>query len=210
MINLLISFGSILILLMLGKIFEVTRRLISLLVDGILKLLNLIGFKVFSEEHTLKTSKAFKKIFKDISVVKKSKENNKLVSSINVLALIVFILSSFILGISFLYEDLMLSILRKFPLFDKIENYRLISIVISASIASVSFSISKLISQWKETEKDRKARKEIKLKSKALSLFSSKELLEEVKRKDIENFNRLAPENNKINQDDKTKHGRYF
>lgn len=55
----------------------------------------------------------------------------------------------------------------------------------------LSFSASKLLTQWKETSEIRKAKKDIKLKEKVLNSITSKELLDAAKNKDEEKYNRL-------------------
>ena len=57
--------------------------------------------------------------------------------------------------------------------------------------SALSFSGTKLLARWKETKQQRQELKEAKLKVKAIDLMSSKELLDEAKKKDIENFNKL-------------------
>lgn len=57
--------------------------------------------------------------------------------------------------------------------------------------SAMAFSLSKLISQWKDTAKYRRAKKEIKLKNKVMSNISSKELLDIAKQKDADRFNSL-------------------
>ena len=55
----------------------------------------------------------------------------------------------------------------------------------------VTFSISKLLTQWKETKKDRKAKLEMKKQEKVLKNISSKDLLDLAKAKDLERYNKL-------------------
>jgi hypothetical protein len=56
----------------------------------------------------------------------------------------------------------------------------------------VSFSLSKLISQWRETAPFRKTKKEMRLKRKAISLMSFKDLLDAAKELDQLNYDRVA------------------
>ena len=59
----------------------------------------------------------------------------------------------------------------------------------TASLFSiVTFSVSKLINQWKETKKDRKARREVKKQRKILKNISSKDLIDIAKAKDLERY----------------------
>ena len=55
----------------------------------------------------------------------------------------------------------------------------------------ITFSISKLTSQWKETAKFRKARREMRNIEKVLCKMSAKELLDAAKIKDKEGYDRL-------------------
>ena len=61
----------------------------------------------------------------------------------------------------------------------------------TATLFSVlSFSASKILQRWKETKQQRIEHKESKLKEQALLLMDSKELIEQAKKKDLENFNK--------------------
>ena len=55
----------------------------------------------------------------------------------------------------------------------------------AALFSVLSFSLSKLLTRWKETKQKRKEAKELKIKKKAIELMSSKELVDEAKKKDI-------------------------
>ena len=60
----------------------------------------------------------------------------------------------------------------------------------------IAFSISKLISQWKETAKFRKAKKEMRNREKVLCKMSAKELLDAAKIKDKDGYDRLMKHTN--------------
>ena len=106
MINILITFGSIAVLLISGRLYEGIKKLISALCKCFLKFLDALGIRIFDRSHVLKTSKHFKLVFKDIKSVKKSNENIKLKPSLNITALIVLILSSTVLILNFIKEDI--------------------------------------------------------------------------------------------------------
>lgn len=93
MISIVVSFLMILLFLISGKIVEGIKRLLMLIVDILLKLLNLFGIRINTRERHIKTSRLFKQTFKDIKIVKQSKENNKMKPSINLFALIMFLFS---------------------------------------------------------------------------------------------------------------------
>ena len=65
------------------------------------------------------------------------------------------------------------------------------TIFIATMFSCMSFSLSKLLQRWKETKQERIEKKQLKLKQKALALMDSKELLENAKKKDSENYERL-------------------
>ena len=58
----------------------------------------------------------------------------------------------------------------------------------SGIMAIITFSATKLVTRWKETKPQRKAMKEMKLKLKAMDLMTSKELLDNAKKKDEEEY----------------------
>lgn len=61
----------------------------------------------------------------------------------------------------------------------------------TATLFSVlSFSASKILQRWKETKQTRIEHKESKIKEQALLLMDSKELIEQAKKKDLENLNK--------------------
>ena len=93
MVSIIVSFGMILLLFLSGRIYESIKRLLILITDMILKLLNIFGIKINTKEYRIKTSHEFKQTFKDIKIVKKSKENKKIKPSINLIALIMLIIS---------------------------------------------------------------------------------------------------------------------
>ena len=97
MIGALTTMCMILLLFVSGHIIECIKRIIMLIINCTLKILDFCGIRVFKREINIKTSKDFKNTFKEIKVVKKSKQNSKLKPSINLFALIVFLFSAFLI-----------------------------------------------------------------------------------------------------------------
>ena len=195
MVDLIIAFGVAIIFLISGKIYESFKRVLSLIVNISLKFLSLLGIQITRKEHKIRVSKNFQNTFKDIKKVKKSKENIKIKPSLNISALI-----TLFIGIGIIVIDLnavsgkiITKNLYQISWISKIvpSKQYLSAILISAMISIISFSLSKLISQWNQTKEDRKLKKEMRLKKQALHLLSSKDLLDAAKRKDKENFDRL-------------------
>lgn len=194
MISVVVSFGLVLLFLVSGRLFEAFKYLLKLLFDGGLKLLNLFGIYVNLQEKRIKTSKEFKQTFKDIKIVKKSKVNEKIKPSINTFAMITLALSLALIIINlevvsgncisiWLYEQ------GIFSLF--IDSQRNMDVTFTAVLFSVmSFSLSKLFAQWKETKKYRDAKKEIKFKGVVAQKLSSKDLLDMAKELDATNLSK--------------------
>ena len=190
------TFLLIIVLFATGKIFEAIKRFLVLLLDILFKILNLFGFQINVREPVVRTSKVFNKTFKDIRIVKRSKHNNKITPSINIFALIIFVLSVFAVVTNlmdngwistWLYNKGFLNFIIKTQ-----ENMDTTFIAVMFSI--ISFSLSKLIHQWKDTSKYRKAKKEMRQKNRVLSKMSSKELLDVAKQKDVQKVEELKEE----------------
>ena len=106
MISALATLSLVVLLFLTGKIFESIKRFLVLLFDIFLKLLNLFGIQVNIRERREWTSKKFKQTFKDIRVVKKSKQNEKIVPSINAFALALLLLGILIVVVNLTQDSL--------------------------------------------------------------------------------------------------------
>ena len=163
-----------------------------LITDMVLKLLNVFGIKINTKEYRIKTSHEFKQTFKDIKIVKKSKENKKIKPSINLIALIMLLISIsiVIINLNIVSGNIISIWLFKhnlFPLF--IKSQESMDVTLTAILFSIiAFSISKLINQWKETAKFRNAKREMCKREKLLYKMSAKELLDIVKQKDLDGY----------------------
>ena len=195
MVSAVVTFGMIFLLLASGRIYEGIKRLITLIVDILLKIANFCGLGISKTERRIHTSKEFKKTFKDIKVVKKSKENNKIKPSINLFALILLITSITLIIcnleiVSGNAISILLFEINPFPMF--ITSQRNMDMTFTAILFSfVTFSISKLLNQWKETKKYRDAKNQMKQKKHLTRIMTSKDLLDAAKMKDKENYERL-------------------
>ena len=190
------TFLLIIVLFATGKMFEAIKRFLVLLLDIVFKILNLFGFQINVREPLVRTSRVFNKTFKDIRIVKRSKHNNKITPSINIFALISFVLSVFVVVTNLMYNGWISTWLYNKGFLNFIiktqENMDTTFIAVMFSV--ISFSLSKLIHQWKDTSKYRKAKKEMKQKNKVLSKMSSKELLDVAKQKDVSKVEELKEE----------------
>ena len=201
MVSAVVTFGMVFLLLTSGRIYEGIKKLIQLIVDSVLKIANACGLKISKKERKIHVSRQFKTIFKDIKKVKKSKENNKLKPSINLFALILLLISGSLIIINL--EQVSGNAISKF-LFEcnifptLIQTQRNLDMTFTAILFScLTFSLSKLLSQWKETSKYRKAKKEMREKEAALKNLTAKELLDAAKAKDVANYDRLIKQNTK-------------
>lgn len=196
MISAVVSFLMICLFLLSGKIVEGFKRLLTLVCDILLKILNLFGIQINTRERRIRTSRLFRKTYKDIKIVKKSKENNKMKPSLNLFALITFIVSLTLIIVNLEAVSgnaISLAVYNSgiFSMFIKTQHS--MDVTITAVLFSVvSFSLSKLISQWRETAPFRKTKKEMRLKRRAISLMSSKDLLDAAKELDQLNYDRVA------------------
>lgn len=189
------TIGTILLIILfffLGHITQAFKKLIGLITKLGLKFLNLFGIKIKKREKHLKQSKEFRDTYKEIKIVKLSKKNLKQKSSIDYLwlgilivaGLLVFINFKFIGGGKNLITDWIYDWTNGF--FGFIKAPADMNTFYTAALFSVlSFSLSKLLARWKETKQKRKEAKELKIKKKAIELMSSKELVDEAKKKDI-------------------------
>lgn len=199
MVSAIVTFSMIFLLLASGRIYEGVRRLITLVFDLIFKIFNFFGIKINKAEQRIHVSRQFKDTFKDIKVVKKSKQNNDLKSSINIFALILLILSiTLIIGNLQVVSGNAISIwlYNNNPVPGLIVSQRNMDMTFTAILFSiVTFAISKLINQWKDTKKYRKAKRDILRKEYALKNLSSRELLDAAKLKDLDVYNQLIKQN---------------
>lgn len=195
MVSAVVTFGMIFLLLASGRIYEGIKKLITLIVDILLKIANFCGLGISKTERRIHTSKEFKKTFKDIKVVKKSKENNKIKPSINLFALILLMISVTLIicnleVVSGNAISIWLFDINPVPML--IATQRNMDMTFTAILFSfVTFSISKLLSQWKDTKKYRDAKKQMKQKKHLTRIMTSKDLLDVAKMKDRENYDRL-------------------
>ena len=202
MLNLGITFLCAIFFLLSGRLIQFVKRIIQIIVELFLRVLNLLGVKIRKGENRLKVSPLFKQTYKDITVVKKSKQNQKTKSSINFASLLLIILSLSLIIINL--DSISGNAISKWIFNLEINNTRIapylfiktqkdMDITFTAIMFSVlSFSASKLVSQWKDTSQFRKAKKEMKMKESVVSLMSSKELLDAAKIKDAQKYEELS------------------
>lgn len=198
MLNLTITLICALFFLFSGSLIQFIKRVFCIILEIFFKFLNILGIKINRIEGRVRVSKEFKQTFPDIKIVRRSNKNNKIKPSINLISLLLFIISLSLIIINL--EVVSNNIVSKWLYNLEIKNINIanklfissqkdMDIVFTAVLFStISFSASKLISQWKETAKFRQAKKEMRLKRAAINLMTSKELLDAAKNKDKENY----------------------
>lgn len=178
-----------------GQIIEGIKRLLMFIVNSCLRILDLFGCHIRDNEYTLRVSRDFKNTFKDIRIVKKSKQNTKLKPSINLFALIMFLVTTtlIIIDLDVVSGGVITNWLYESTFFNKfVASRQSIEVTYVATMFSaMSFAASKLMSQWKETRDIRKTKRQIKARNKALAMSTSKELLDAAKLRDAERYEQL-------------------
>ena len=200
MISAAVSFGMVLLLFASGRIYEGAKRFLMFIVDIFLKILNLFGIQINTKERRIKTSRKFKQTFRDIKIVKRSKENNKIKPSINLMALclLVFSITVVVINLEIVSGNFItVWLFQHNPFTMLIKTQESMDVTLTAVLFSIiAFSISKLVSQWKETAKFRKAKREMRKREQVLCKMSAKELLDAAKMKDADGYSRLMKSDN--------------
>lgn len=195
MVNLIIGILLAITFFFFGQITQALKKLVSLFTGLLCKFLNLIGIKIKKREPQVKVSEEFKKTYKGIKKVKLSRKNIKQSSSIDWVSLS-------ILGVALILFFFNLGSITGNAisnwLFKLIEKTGFVKTAIdmntlyTATIFSVmSFAAGKILNRWKETKQQRIEARQSKIKIEALSYMTSKELVEEAKKKDEEKYKEL-------------------
>ena len=188
MINFISTTIMIVIFFLSGYIIQGLKKLLQLITKTLLKIISFFGIKLKDREKSIKVSDEFKQYCKDVKIVKLSNKNIKEKSSIDWLNLGLFLasLTLIICNLAVISGNAISN-----WLFNLIKNFKLIknttdmnTMFTAIVFSTLSFSATKLFQRWKETKQNRKEKKAILLKLKALDLMSSKELIEEAKKKD--------------------------
>lgn len=196
MIKILTTILLALTLISFNQITQAIKKLLGALTKLFLKIINTLGIKIVKKEPGIKMSLEFQKVYKGIKKVKISNKNIKKESYIDWanLGLLIFGVILYILNFKMITNNMVsnwlysiienIAILKKFITDEASMNV----FYTSGIMAIITFSATKLATRWKETKPQRKAMKEMKLKLKAMDLMTSKELLDNAKKKDEEEY----------------------
>ena len=151
-VNIIVSSILVALFFILGNGTQAIKKILTVLTNICLKILNIFGIKINRKEKQVKVSEEFKKSYGDIRIVKLSKKNIKQKSSIDWFYLIVFLIAVVLIVVNL-----------KWVTGNAISNwiYSWLHIMDEVSINTfytailfsiVSFSLSKLLQRWKETK----------------------------------------------------------
>lgn len=195
MVNTIVTILLIMLFFFLGHITQAFKKIISLLTNLCLKILNIFGIKITRKERKQKLSEDFKNAYKDIKTVKISRKNIKQKHSIDFLSLTVLIIATILVIVNLAsvtgnaISNWIFSWVKDIKIIRTAADMNTFYTAFLFSI--ISFSISKIINRWRETKQQRLEAKNEKLKKKAIELMSSKELVEQAKKKDESKYNEL-------------------
>lgn len=193
MIQIISTIFVVIILFILGNFIPALKKLTKLITNSLLKILNFFGIKIKKKEHNVYMSEEFKHTYKDIKAVKLSNKNLRQTSSIDWVAFSILVIAGTLFLVNFFTHWVISTWIYGLIKWIKIikSPSDMNTIFIATMFSCMSFALSKLLQRWKETKQERIEKKQLKLKQKALALMDSKELLENAKKKDSENYERL-------------------
>lgn len=194
-INIVISLLLIFFLVFLGQITYALRKFLSLITTLLLKFLSFFGIRINRQEKHVKVSNEFKETYKEIKVVKKANKNLSNLSSIDWKYLATFIIALLLVIINFnsisgnAISNWIYDLFKPLGIITSKNDANVFFTAILFSI--ISFSLTRLLTRWKETKQQRKEKKINRLKQRAVSEMDSKELLDAARLKNEESYKRL-------------------
>lgn len=192
MTKIIIALIVVVILVILGYLSEAFKRLLKVITEVILWVLNLLGIKTHTK--TLKVSKEFKETYKDIHIVKMRK--NKQLTCIHWVYFSVLLISLLLIFLNLqvitnnAISNFIYNIIKPLGIVKSSADMNVFYTAILFSI--MSFSLSKVLDRWKLTKPQRTDAKNIKIKEKAKELMSTKELLTSAREKDENKLKELT------------------
>lgn len=207
MIKILTTILLALTLISFNQITQAIKKLLGLFTKLILKIINIFGIKIVNKEQGLKVSEEFRETYKGIRKVKISKKNIKKESYIDWANLVLFIIGGllYLLNLKIVTNNAisnwLYGIIGNFAIIKKlVADANSMNVFYTSGImAIITFSATKLATRWKETKPQRRAMKEMRLKLKAMDLMTSKELLDNAKKKDEEEYKKAKGEEDGTN-----------
>lgn len=189
MVDIIIGVAIAIALFLIGSYTESWKKFTKIITTGFCKLFGLSEDQL-KKERNLKTSDEFKKYYGDIKKVKKSKENLKLLKSINIVSSIISLIVLVLIVVNLAVvsgnaiSNWLYTWLHWIPLIKSPVEMNTFFTAIMFSV--LSFSLSRVWSTWVQTKPLRKEHKLQKAKRYVFRNTSSKDLVEEAKKKDLE------------------------
>lgn len=194
LIELAVGVFIALVMFLTGLSIQALKKIVKVVTSFICSMLAKIGIHLERKEKDLKVDESIFNDYKEIKSVKRGALGMKYKKSINVFALILFLVSlALIIGnleavtgnaITKWLSATMISMSIDIGSID-------MNTIYTAVVFSVlSFSLTKLLGRWKETSAIRRERKHTRLKKNLLSEMTSEELILEAEKKDREKIER--------------------
>lgn len=189
-IGLIVGLVIALAMFLMGLSLKALKKVVSTLVSFICSALNKIGININYQERRLRVDKNVLSDYKEIKEVKRGALGMKKKRSINVFALLLFFIS-----VSLIFANLAVVSNNAITtwLTSKVmsigipmESVDMNTIYTAAVFSVLSFSLTKLLSQWKETSEIRREKRHIRRKKALLAEMTSQELIEEAEKRDNE------------------------
>ena len=179
MISIISTTLLIIVFILFGHIIQAIKKAIGLITSTFLKILSIFGIRLRKKEKHLKVSDEFRQTYKEIKVVKLSKKNIKQQSSIDWVNFSLLVVCALLFVINALTnKSISYCIFTCLPTFGFIKSAIDMNTMYTALLFSaMSFATTKVLTRWKETKQQRVENKEAKVRQKAITLMSSKELL---------------------------------
>lgn len=192
LISLLVGLFIALAMFLMGLSLKALKKVVSTIVSFLCSLLNKIGIKINYGERNLKVGKNVFRDYKEIKEVKRGALGMKKKRSVNVFALLLLFISGALIIANLkvvsnnAITNWLQSLISQIGVSESIISAVDMNTIYTASVFSVlSFSLTKLLTQWKETAEIRKEKKHQKRKQALLKEMTSQELIEEAEKKDM-------------------------
>lgn len=192
LISLLVGLFIALAMFLMGLSLKALKKVVSTIVSFLCSLLNKIGIKINYGERNLKVDKNVFRDYKEIKEVKRGALGMKKKRSVNVFALLLLFISGALIIANLkvvsnnAITNWLQSVICQIGVSESIISAVDMNTIYTASVFSVlSFSLTKLLTQWKETAEIRKEKKHQKRKQALLKEMTSQELIEEAEKKDM-------------------------
>lgn len=176
-----------------GFSLQTVKKLVKVIVAFICSLLNKIGIKINYRERNLRVDKVVFSDYEEIKEVKRGALGMRKKRSVNVFALIlVFIAATLIvLNLKVVSNNMITNWLSDLvaKMNINIGSIDMNTIYTAAVFSVLSFGLTKLLAQWRETSSIRKEKSHQRRKKRLLAEMTSEELITEAEKKDREKMN---------------------